>query len=303
MPLRNFDFNLLNALDALMTERSVTRAGAKLGRSQPAVSNSLHRLRRLLGDDLLVRRAGGFVLTPRAEALRQPLREALGQIGDCLFQTPAFDPAHATGVCRISMPDRLTLAVIPPLLARLQSSAPSLDLHVRTADRRQALDLIDGNQVDIALGWFDEMPRHLSVEFLLDEHLYCVFRAGHPLLKARSKFNIEAVLSFPHLVVSATGGRSAIFDDLLARSNRKRHALVSVSNFTAVPQLLTRSDMIGVFSKLAADVFETSFGLVKRRIPLDVGKIATNMVWHGRSERDRKQAWLRQQIKAVYKGF
>jgi DNA-binding transcriptional LysR family regulator len=61
--------------------------------------------------------------------------------------------------------------------------------------------------------------------------------------------------------------------------------------------------MIGVFSKLAADVFETSFGLVKRRIPLDIGKIATNMVWHGRSERDRKHAWLRQQIKAVYKGF
>ena len=174
---------------------------------------------------------------------------------------------------------------------------------MRTADRSQALNLIDSDQIDIALGWFDEMPGHLTADFLLDEHLYCVFRAGHPLSKPKSKFNIEAVLSFPHLVVSATGGRSAIFDDLLARSNRKRHALVSVANFTAVPQLLVRSDMIGVFSKLAADVFETSFGLVKRRIPLDIGKIATNMVWHGRSERDRKHAWLRQQIKAVYKGF
>jgi DNA-binding transcriptional LysR family regulator len=303
MPLRNFDFNLLKTLDALLEERNVTRAGARLGRSQPAVSNALHRLRGLLGDDLLVRGAGGLVLTPRAEALRQPLREAMTMVGDCLFQAAAFDPAHATGVCRISMPDRLTLAVIPPLLDRLRQQAPNLDLHVRTADRQQALDLIEADQIDLALGWFDDMPRHLSAEFLLDEYLYCVFRGGHPILKPRSKFTIEAVLSFPHLVVSATGGRRAIFDDLLSRYSLKRHALVSVSNFTAVPHLLARSDMIGVFSKLASDVFEKSFGLVTRRIPLDIGKIATNMVWHARSERDRKHAWLRQQIKAVYKDF
>ncbi|MDI1345966.1 MAG: LysR family transcriptional regulator [Pseudolabrys sp.] len=303
MPLKNFDFNLLKTLDALIEERNVTRAGARLGRSQPAVSNALHRLRVLLGDDLLVRGAGGLVLTPRAEALRQPLREAMTLVGDCLFQAAAFDPAHATGVCRISMPDRLTLAVIPPLLDRLRQQAPNLDLHVRTADRQQALDLIEADQIELALGWFDDMPRHLSAEFLLDEYLYCVFRSGHPILKPRSKFAIEAVLAFPHLVVSATGGRRAIFDDLLSRYSLKRHALVSVSNFTAVPHLLARSDMIGVFSKLASDVFEKSFGLVTRRIPLDIGKIATNMVWHARSERDRKHAWLRQQIRAVYKDF
>ena len=303
MPLRNFDFNLLKALDALIEERNVTRAGARLGRSQPAVSNALHRLRVLLGDDLLVRGASGLVLTPRAEALRQPLREAMTLVSDSLFQAAAFDPAHATGVCRISMPDRLTLAVVPPLLDRLRRQAPNLDLHVRTADRQQALDLIEADQIDLALGWFDDMPRHLSAEFLLDEYLYCVFRGGHPILKPRSKFNIESVLSFPHLVVSATGGRRAIFDDLLSRYSLKRHALVSVSNFTAVPHLLARSDMIGVFSKLASDVFEKSFGLVTRRIPLDIGKIATNMVWHARSERDRKHAWLRRQIRTVYKDF
>src|SRR5665647_1008625 len=301
MPLKNFDFNLLKTLEALLEERNVTRAGARLGRSQPAVSNALHRLRVLLGDDLLVRGASGLVLTPRAEALRRPLREAMTLVSDSLFQAAAFDPAHATGVCRISMPDRLTLAVVPPLLDRLRQQAPNLDLHVRTADRQQALDLIEADQVDLALGWFDDMPRHLSAEFLLDEYLYCVFRGGHPILKPRSKFNIEAALSFPHLVVSATGGRRAIFDDLLSRYSLKRHALVSVSNFTAVPHLLARSDMIGVFSKLASDVFEKSFGLVTRRIPLDIGKIATNMVWHVRSDRDPKQAWLRQQIKAVYK--
>jgi len=303
MPGKDFDFNLLKVLDALIAERNVTRAGERIGRSQPAVSNSLHRLRKLLGDDLLVRGANGLVLTRRAEALRQPLREAIALVDDCFFQEASFDPALATGVYRISTPDRLTLAVIPPLFDRLRRVAPNMDLLVMTADRQQALDLLDQDRIDIALGWFDEMPRHLSAEFLLGEDLYCVFRRGHPILKPKSKFNIEAVLSFPHLIVSATGGRRAIFDDLLSRHNLQRHALVAVSNFTAVPHLLAGSDMIGVFTKLASDVFEKSFGLLKRRVPLDVGKIATNMAWHARSKRDRKHMWLRQQIKAVYKGF
>ena len=115
------------------------------------------------------------------------------------------------------------------------------------------------------------------------------------------RFNIETVLSFPHLVVSATGQRTAVFDDLLLRRGLKRRALVTVTNFTAVPELLRRSDMIGVFTKLAADVFEKSFTLVKRPVPVDVGSIATNMVWHVRYNRDSKHAWLRQQIKAIYR--
>ena len=301
MSFKNFDFNLLKVLDVLIAERNVTRAGEQLGRSQPTISNALRRLRVLLNDDLLVRGVNGMVLTPRAEALRQPLREALASLEGGIFEEVAFDPAVATGVYRLSMPDRLTLAVVPPLLDRLQRLAPSMALQVLTADRQQALDLLDEDRIDLALGWLDEKPRHLNAEFLLDEDLYCVFRGGHPILK--SKFNIKSVLSYPHLVVSATGRRIAIFDDLLSRHKLKRHALVAVSNFTAVPHMLARSNMIGVFTKLASDVFETSFGLVKRRVPLDVGKIATNMVWHVRSNKDRKHVWLREQIKAVYKGF
>jgi DNA-binding transcriptional LysR family regulator len=301
MTLRNFDLNLLKALDALMTERNVTRAGAALGRSQPAMSNALRRLRIALKDELLVRGADGMALTPRAEALRPLLRNTLVALEGDIFEESSFDPAVATGVYRISMPDRLTLAVVPPLLDRLQRSASNMALQVRTADRQQALDLLDEDGVDLALGWFDEKPRHLQAKFLLDEELYCVFRAGHPILKAR--FTIKTVLSYPHVVVSATGRRNAIFDDLLSRHRMKRHALVAVTNFTAVPNMLARSDMIGVFTKLASDVFEKSFGLLKRRVPLEVGKIATNMVWHTRSNKDRKHMWLREQIKAVYDAF
>jgi DNA-binding transcriptional LysR family regulator len=303
MAPKTFDLNLLTVLEALIAERNVTRAGQQLSRSQPAISNALRRLRDILDDDLLVRGPNGMVLTPRAEALREPLREIVTLVDERILQEASFEPALAKGVYRISMPDRLTLAVVPPLMERLTKMAPAMDLHVMTADRRHATELLLHDRVDVALGWFDEKPRILNSQFLADEELYCVYRPGHPLARSRRKVGIEAILSFPHLIVSATGDRSAIFDDFLERSNLSRHAHVSVSNYTVVPHLLKHSDMIGVFTKLAAHVFERSFGLAKRQVPLEFNKIATMMIWHARSDRDSKQAWLRRQLKAIYQSL
>ena len=300
MRRKEFDLNLLAVLDALIAERNVTRAGRQLNRSQPAISNSLSRLRELLRDDLLVRGPDGMVLTPRADAIRKPLREIMMLIDRNIIRETIFDPGLATGVYRIGMPDRLALAVIPPLMARLTKVAPTMDLHLVTADRGHALDLMEKDKIDLALGWFDEKPRTVNTEFLGDEELYCVFRKGHPIGRYRAKATIDQILSFPHLIVSATGGRTAIFDELLAHYNLKRRAQVSVSNYTAVPNLLKRSDMIAVFTKLACDVLERSFGLLKRRVPFEIGKIATNMVWPSRTDRDGKHVWLRKQVKTIY---
>lgn len=301
MNLGNLDFNLLKVLDALIAERNVTRAARRLGRSQPAVSNALHRLRLALGDELLVRGADGFVLTPRAEAIRAPLREALALVSGCFAGETSFDPSHASDVLRLSTPDRLSLALVPPLFDRVQALAPNMALQVVTADRGPALELLDADRTDLALGWFDDRPSHLNAELMFEEQLFCVFRRNHPILGRNRRFDLDAVLSYPHLVVSATGQRTAIFDDLLQRQGRRRQARMTVSNFTAVPHLLRRSDMISVFTKLAAGVFRTSFGLATRPVPKDVGRISTSMVWHVRNDRDGKHAWMRDQIKAVYR--
>lgn len=300
--LNHLDFNLLRVLDTLIAERNVTRSADLLHRSQPAVSNALRRLRTLLGDDLLVRGSkGGLVLTPRAEAIRQPLREAIDKIEKCLGSDTDFDPARASGTLRLSAPDRLSLAIVPPLFDRLRQFAPNMSLHIVTADRTRAMDLLEADQTDVALAWCDEQPPHLTIERLRNEKLFCVFRREHPLAKARKRFDIEAVLSFPHIVVSATGARTAIFDELLSRHNLKRDPLVSVTNFTAVPYLLSRSDMIGVFTELASGVFEKSFGLVRRPVPLDIAAITTSMVWHVRNKHDAKHAWFRRQIRDIYR--
>lgn len=300
MDLSTLDFNLLKVLDALVTERNVTRAGRRLGRSQPAVSNALQRPRVLLGDDLLVRGPGGFVLTPRAEAIRAPLRESITLIESCLAQEPQFDPSTAASVFRVTMPDRLSISVLPKLFARIQRVAPNMPLQVLTADRKTALDLLEDDRADVALGTFEAMPQHLRAEFLLQDQLFCVFRRDHPIARRGARFDIDSVLSYPHLIVTATGQRTAIFDDLLRSRGLARRALMTVNNFTAVPQLLGSTDMVGVFTKLAADVFHKSHGLAKRPVPIDVGGLAVAMVWRNRYDRDRRHVWLREQIKTVY---
>jgi len=299
MSLHGFDLNLLRVLEALLNERSVTRAAKRLGRSQPAVSNSLSRLRKTLNDQLLIPTGKGMVLTPRAEALRSSIRDLLALTDQSLFHEAAFDPTTASGTFHISMPDRLTAAVVPSLLARLHDLAPAMDLHLITAAQLEAITMIEEERTDIALGWFDEVPPHCRAELLREEQLYCVFRRNHPLTK--TKFTMDAVLSFPHLAVTARGRTAAIFDDLLMRHGKKRHAHVTVSNFSAVPQLLASSDMIGVFTQLAAGAFLASAKLSKRPLPLNVGTISTSMVWHMRNDRDGRHGWLRDQIKAVYR--
>jgi DNA-binding transcriptional LysR family regulator len=303
MNLNQLDLNLLRVLDTLLTERSVTRSAESLRRSQPAISNALRRLRLLLDDPLLVRGPHGLVLTARAEAIREPLREALERIETCLGGKRQFDPAHAAGTFRLSAPDRLSLAIVPALFQRLQQSAPGMSLHIVTADRKRAMDLLSEGKTDLALAWYDEPPPFLVTERLHDEKLFCVFRRQHPLARSHKRFDIASVLSFPHIVVSATGARTAIFDELLARQNLRRNPLVSVTNFTAVPQLLSQSDMIGVFTELASEVFVKSFGLVKKPVPLDVGAITTSMGWHVRNDRDDRHLWLRQLVKDIYRSL
>ena len=124
MSFDDIDLKLLKVLHVLLAERSVTRASELLGRSQPTVSNALRRLRDLLDDELLVRGPSGLILTPRAEAIQRPLREAMALVEGCIFEGGAFDPGSATGVFRVSAPDRLSLVLVPALLDRLQRFAP-----------------------------------------------------------------------------------------------------------------------------------------------------------------------------------
>ena len=297
--LKNLNMNLLKVLDALIKEKNVTRAGERLGRTQPAISNALNRLRKLLDDELLVRGSGGLTLTPRAEALRDPLNDIMQLAEICLSEGGQFDPMEATGILRIGLPDRLSLSVLPLLVKKLSDTAPGLGLHVKTADRDQTLSLFKNDEIDLALGWPENLPPHLRSEWLFDEELVCVCRRGHPVLSRTRAFDTKALVSFPHVVVSATGGQRAVFDNLLSDRGLERKGKVFVPGFSAVPELLRSSNMLAVFTRGLAVIFGKSHGLEHTELPLDLGPLGHFMVWPARYDSDPRHVWYREQIRSV----
>jgi len=141
--LSRLDLNLLVAFDALLTERSVTRAAARVGLGQSAMSHNLARLRTLFGDELLTRGAEGMRPTPRALALADPVRVTLAQIQAAVLQREDFDPSTAERVFRIGLADSIEVAVVPTLLARLRATAPGVSLRLRPINRMSVLDELD----------------------------------------------------------------------------------------------------------------------------------------------------------------
>ena len=150
MSLSGVDLNLLVALDALLAERSVTRAASRLGLSQPGMSNTLARLRKLFGDPLLVREGLTLVPTPRAESLRQPVADALSLIQHALDNRPGFDPATDHATFTVSCSDYSLLMLIGPLVRRLAAAAPGLTIQVlpRASD---AVRLLRDGEVDLVI--------------------------------------------------------------------------------------------------------------------------------------------------------
>src|ERR1700761_1099554 len=197
------DLNLLVAFDALMTERHVTRAGQKIGLSQPAMSAALNRLRVLTHDRLFERRGDSMHPTPRALALVDPLRQALLQIQAALDPEP-FDPTAATHTFRVALNDLGVALFLPPISERLASWSKTINFVFLPAEDKRALDLVEAGEADIAIGpnWnHDHDPVETSV--LYQAPFACAMRADHPL--AKTDLTLEAFAEIPQIMISQHG--------------------------------------------------------------------------------------------------
>ncbi|WIM10212.1 MAG: Transcriptional regulator, LysR family [Enhydrobacter sp.] len=164
--LRSIDLNLLVALDALLSERHVTRASRRVGLSQPAMSNALGRLRRMFGDELLVRTSTGMMPTPRATELAEPLQQLLRQVGRVLESDASFDPKTSNRAFNIRMSDILGCLILPPLMARKPATSQTTYniLHLPPAD---TVDALERDEIDVAVSMQLEPSNAIRAEKVL----------------------------------------------------------------------------------------------------------------------------------------
>src|SRR5713226_7430322 len=175
--LKDCDLNLLVGLQALIEERSITRAGSRLSLTQPAMSRVFDRLQQMFGDELLVRTRRGYEPTHRALEIYAELRQLVPRIEN-LLRRDEFKPAEATGVFRIGATDYAALVVLPGLTRALVKPAPKLRIEVSPPD--DPLEKLSANTLDLTLG-VAEPPQPYHSEPIFEDKIVCLVRLGHPL--------------------------------------------------------------------------------------------------------------------------
>lgn len=300
MDLHGIDLNLLVAFDALMCERNVTRAGVRIGRTQPAMSAALARLRLLLKDELFVRSASGLQPTPRALELAQPLGEALASIQRTLDFTQAFDPLTSTLRLTLGLSDHPAFVVLPPLLARLARVAPGVTLRVRAFSAREdALALLDSGEVDAAIGVPGGSTPRIPTLPLFEERFVCVARKDHPL--ANRKLTLTRFLGCQHLLVSPEGDGVGHVDVRLSQLRRRRRIAVTLPQMYAAPAIVAGGDLLATLMEGVVRTSGLAGALAVLAPPpeLDLAPVPFVLHWHRRNDAHPAQRWLREQIALV----
>ncbi|MDZ5700211.1 LysR family transcriptional regulator [Chelativorans sp. M5D2P16] len=280
MNLRSLDLNLLVVLDALLDEAHVSRAADRVGLSQPAASAALQRCRHLFRDELLERGRGTMRLTPKAEALRAPLKSLLAGVVD-LVDPPKVPLSEIRQTLRVTMADYPALLVIAPIQQELQHSAPGVDLVIQPWHGADAarFRLMEGT-ADLAISVFPPAEDELHREELLVEHYVVAMREGHP---AASNFNLDTWLRYPHILVSGRGDTRTPLDAELAGRGLARRVGLVVPNFQIVPSLLQGSDMIAM---LPSRVVAAEGKLISFLPPIPISGFPLHLAWHHRRATD-----------------
>lgn len=299
---RTLDLNLLRVFNEVMTERSLTKAAAKLSLTQPAVSNALRRLREVLGDDLLRRNGQGVEPTPRALALWPTVQDALHQL-QATLAPDHFDPQTSSQSFVLAMADATAAELIPGLIEVIDREAPGVTIRVVPLTTRDPRRLLNDEQADFAVGYFPAVLANLTAQIQAGEvvpyhhqRLYysdyvCVMRHDHPLVDV--PLTLDLYCAARHLLVSFSGRPYGFVDESLAALGRKRQIVITVNQFFTAGRVVAGSDLWTVLPRHFVSVTGFADQLVLRELPFNVPPVHVDALWHRRENRNGAHQWLR----------
>ncbi len=266
--LRNIDLNLLVVLDALLTEKHVTRTGERLHLSQPAISHSLSKLRSLLDDPILIRKGNSI----------------------------AFEPASSQRTFNLAMSDYGAAIVLPRLLVRIRKQAPNTTVVVTQGSRPGMLEQVTQGKIDLALGVFPGLPADIAQSTLFEETFSCLL--DRKTLPSNGVLDLDSYLMRPHISVSMDGSIGEI-DNLLRAQGLHRRIAVSVPHWRTAPRMISQTDLILTVATRTLDEAEVDDTLIKLSPPLAIPPFPFVQIWHHRFNEDPAHKWLREQVEQV----
>ena len=291
MDVRAVDLNLLKAFDALVRERTVTRAASRIGLSQPAMSHALSRLRGVFNDELFVRSGAGMEPTARARAIAPLIASAIEQVEAALRLGAGFDPATSAATFTAGMAEYAEIALVGALARAFARDAPAATLRLLPATGREAADQLERGAADVAVAFLgNSLPAHIDSAVLLRDPFVVVARRDHPV--AARPMSLETYAAQRHVLVSPRGATSGALDRILVDFGLKRRIALLVATYLAVPAALARSDLVATVPRRCAELIAATAAVAITPLPIDFA-LTVSMAWHRRAGTDPAQSWLR----------
>ena len=296
--LKDLDLNLLVVFQQMYLARHVSQVARNLGVSQPTVSNALARLRTSFGDALFVRTAQGMQPTPYAQRISEPIAHALSGLTAALNQQEQFDPGTSERRFVVAMTDVGEIHFMPTLVAYCTKVAPGVGISSVRANAVNWQEHMETGQIDLAIGAFTDIAESLFHRRLFSQQYLTMFRQGHHF--EGRKIGMKEFLAAQHLFVTS---RESPYDQINARLEKAgvaRSVNFQVPHFTAVPYIVSSTDMVVTVPARLAQQACGPFNLSTVVPPLRLPALNTSVFWHRRYNQDTGNQWLRGVIAACF---
>ncbi len=299
MNLNSLDLNLVRVFDALMQEKSVTRAGERIGLSQPAVSAALARLRYSLGDQLFVRRGNEMIPTPRAEELGGLARSALVQVERMLQAGRQLDLPRLERTFTLMGADFFSTLFMPKLAETVAGLAPRVRLRLLDSARGDVDRLLQEDAIDMALERPLEVPDTISQARLFFSPFVVVAAANNPATRDVSEgvpIPLDLFCELPHVLRSIDGSMSGMVDEALEKSGRSRRVTLALPHFHAVALAVSQGNQLAAVPVQFAQAVKNVVGLRVFQPPFPIPAPEIKLYWHARHDGEAAHQWMRQQV-------
>jgi DNA-binding transcriptional LysR family regulator len=298
MDISRVDLNLLLVFEALCEHQSVTRAGAAIGLSQPAMSAALAKVRILFDDPLFVRTGGGMKPTARAEALAEPVRRVLESVRVEVLQKTRFDPRTTARTFTLIMPDIGEVAFLPKLLARLSAEAPKATVKTLAMPPAAIERALESGSADLAVGLFPDLTKAgLYQRRLFRNSFICVVAGNHPELS--EPLTLRKYLGASHAVVCPEGRTHDLFDRELQKLGHVRRVRLEIPHYLSLPAIVSASDLIATVPRDIGIAFAKHAKLRLLEPPVKV-VFDVKQYWHERAHKDPVNVWLREMVHGLF---
>jgi DNA-binding transcriptional LysR family regulator len=295
----NLDLKNLFVFDEVYRTASISRAAENLDMGQSAVSMILAKFRKHYGDPLFVRTSDGMQPTPLAQDIVGPIRQAMNALQVTLEHRASFDPATATRMFRLCMPDVGQRIVMPKLLDYLRKAAPGVRIDLSYPSELTAR-LLESGELDLAIGFLAQLEAGYFQQKLFDDRFVCIVNRKHPRLRG-SALTLEQFQAESHLIVATQGTGHFIVDQILERNGIRRKMGLRIPNFLGVISTIASTEYLAIVPERFACIIANGNQIKVMELPFDVPQYAVMQHWHERYSKDPAVTWLRESINASFR--